>query len=373
MKKSIYFFSILTIMLVTFSSCKKEDPVNATKINKVSQFVYDGMSLFYFWSNEMIDKKPTLDDNDPKIYFSSLLNSLDKKEGWSFITDNVEELLADFSGEPKDFGFSVGFIPVNSAQTEFVAFVQYVYPNTPAANAGIERLDFIGRINDKPITENNYMDLYSSTSKKFTLFNLTEDGFVRDKDVTLTPAVNKTDPVLYTNIYEVGDKKIGYLFYTSFIGEYNNSLYNVFSEFKTAGVTDLVVDLRYNRGGGSDASIYLASLMAPKAAVQGKLPFVVRVYNKYLNDYFDSKGVKRTQHLGDYSASSMKNPLDVNLDLNKVYVIATGGSYSASELVTYCLKEYTDVVHIGGKTGGKFTSSFTINPYNSFGGTVNTQ
>lgn len=376
MKKIFIYFNLLAVLVLLSVSCKK-DPVELPiidnkKVDPVSQFVYDGMSLFYFWADEIVSKKPTKEDVDPKAYFSSLLNPLDKNKGWSYITDNVDELLADYSGEPKDFGISFSFLAMNQERTEYAAFIQYVYPNTPAANAGIKRLDIIGKINDQPITDNNFMTLYGGNAAKFSLFKLSSNGLVHDRDVNLTPTVNKTDPVLYKNVYEINGKKIGYLFYTSFIGEYNNSLYNAFEEFKTAGVTDLVVDLRYNRGGGSDASIYLAGLVAPKDAVEKKSPFVTRQYNKFLNDYFDTNNVSRTQRLGDFNPGTMKNPLEVNLNLNKVYIIATGGSYSASELVTFCLREYTDVIHIGGKTGGKFTSSFTIHPYNDYGGSVNT-
>ena len=43
------------------------------------------------------------------------------------------------------------------------------------------------------------------------------------------------------------------------------------------------------------------------------------------------------------------NPLTANLNLNKVYVIATSGSVFASELTTFCLRPYMNVIHIGEK------------------------
>jgi hypothetical protein len=85
-------------------------------------------------------------------------------------------------------------------------------------------------------------------------------------------------------------------------------------------------------------------------------------YNNELNAYFDGRKISRTDSLGVFDAN-LPNPLGANLNLNKVYIIATNDSYSASELTTFCLKSYMSVVHIGGRTGGKYTASWTIHPF----------
>ena len=82
-----------------------------------------------------------------------------------------------------------------------------------------------------------------------------------------------------------------------------------------------------------------------------------------MNNLFDKNKWGRSDSLGVYTASE-QNPINANLNLNKVYIIATGDSYSASELTTFCLKSYMSVVHIGEKTGGKYVASWTIHPYN---------
>ena len=355
---SLLFGVLLTIFV---SSCKTEpeEPNNTI----VSQFVYDGMSTYYLWADEMVSKKPTSKDSNPSKYFESILNPIDKEHGWSFITNDVQSLLAGFSGEPKSFGFSVVFVVLNEVQAEPVAFIQYVFPNTPASKAGLKRTDMISKINGQPITENNYRVLYGNESATFTIYkndksnNLEEYG-----NVTLTPTVISTDPVLYTNIYEIDGKKIAYLFYTGFIQNYNSSLYNAFMQFKREGVTDLVLDLRYNHGGVVTAATYLSSLIAPRAEIEKKSPLVLMTYNSFVNTIFERNNISRADSLGVYAAKE-QNPLDANLDLNKVYIIATGDSYSASELVTFCLKPYMEVIHIGGNTGGKYTASWIIHPY----------
>jgi C-terminal processing protease CtpA/Prc len=50
------------------------------------------------------------------------------------------------------------------------------------------------------------------------------------------------------------------------------------------------------------------------------------------------------------------------LNLNKVYVLTTKATASASELVINCLKSYIDVVQIGDITTGKNVGSITYKP-----------
>lgn len=153
-----------------------------------------------------------------------------------------------------------------------------------------------------------------------------------------------------------GDTKIGYLFYSSFISDFNNSLFQAFTRFKTAGVTDLIIDLRYNHGGSLTAASYLASLIAPKSVVESRSVFTQLDYNSFLNDAF---GNNRKYFL-------TTDALGANLNLKTVYIIATSDSYSASELLTFCLRPYVKVVHVGESTGGKFTASFTVTPFDGF-------
>ncbi len=339
------------------------------KINTVSQFVYDGLSTYYLWADYMTNKKPTIRDVDPKKYFERVLYTTDTQKGWSWITDDVSELLADFQGEPLAFGYSLAFA-TTAIEGEYYAVVKYVFPNTPAANEGLIRKDLIGKINGQPITDSNWQMLYGSTPVNLTIYKLTSTGVMQDRTVNIAPVTIKTDPVLVDSVYQIGGKKIGYLFYTDYITNYNNRLYDVFSKFKQAGVTDLVLDIRYNHGGGISAATYLSSLIAPAASVKAKSPFVGLSYNNFLNQYFDRKKWSRTDSLGVYDKTE-QNPLLANLNLNKVYIIATGDSYSASELTTFCLRPFMNVVHIGDNTGGKYTASWTLHAYDEdLGATV---
>ena len=132
MKDLLLFLSL--VFIFSLSSCEKEEirrPPNSDA-PIVSQFIYDGMSTFYYWSEEMISKKPTANNTDAEKYFQSLLSNTDTKNGWSWITDDVDALLADFSGNSLSFGYVLGF---NIIDNKVFGFIKYVHPNTPAAKA----------------------------------------------------------------------------------------------------------------------------------------------------------------------------------------------------------------------------------------------
>ena len=335
----------------------------------------------------MRSKKPTENDTDPEKYFNSVLHKTDIANEWSWITDDAEGLIAGFAGEPKSFGYSIGgFYLIDD---NIYALIRYVFNNTPASEAGIERLDLIGKINGQPITlksgtknisQRDIDILYGGNSATFTTYNFIDGKIVEGKEVEVTPREIKANPVLFNNVYTEGDKKIGYLFYTNFISNYNKELFEVFAKFESEGVTDLILDLRYNPGGSLSAASYLVSLFAPKTSVKNNTVLTTLTYNKYLNKLYDKNNRSRNTKLGNYQkedvldeegkiiSKSAPNPLGANLDLDKIYVIATDKSASASELTTFCSRAImgeSNVIHIGGQTSGKYTASWTIHPYDS--------
>jgi len=368
MKKHFIPFFVAMGLALSFSGCSKDETEELKETPQiVSQFIYRGMSLSYLWAKYIVGKKPNQQTSNPKEYFENLLYPLDLENEWSWITDDVEELLADFSGESNDaFGFSPTLLWEDETQTTLVAVVRYVFPNTPASEAGLVRGDIITHINGEPITLSNYSTLFGSTTT--VTFKVYDQFFDNSRDIPITPRKISTDPVLYTHVYNYPEqgKKIADLFYTEFISNYNQSLYNAFAKFKQEGVTDLIVDLRYNPGGDISAATYLGSLIAPRTEVENKSVFTILSYNPWINAFFDKEGISRSDSLGVYREKVELNPLDANLNLNNVHILATNFTYSASELTTFCLRPYMKVVHVGESTGGKYTASWTIHAYNTF-------
>jgi hypothetical protein len=62
------------------------------------------------------------------------------------------------------------------------------------------------------------------------------------KTVAMNAIAMNEDPIVKTNVFDCGDKKVGYLAYTSFTFDSCLGLYDVCKEFKKQGVTELILD-----------------------------------------------------------------------------------------------------------------------------------
>ncbi|MFM7851365.1 MAG: S41 family peptidase, partial [Flammeovirgaceae bacterium] len=134
------------------------------------------------------------------------------------------------------------------------------------------------------------------------------------------------------------------------------------------GITDLVVDLRFNSGGAEAATVNLASLIGK--GVDNTKVFAKRQYNanltqQILNDpnygaaFLSTKFVNKTQNIGNM----LRN--------GRVYILTGPRTASASELLINGLKPYMDVYLIGSTTYGKNVGSISIyeqnDPKNTWG------
>lgn len=320
---------------------------------KVNQFFKDVMEDVYLWYNTL----PTIDINyefDSEAYFEKLLNSEDK---WSFVTDDIEALEGSFEGKETSYGWSLTFSYADQQMVKIVGLVEFVYPKTPAALAGFKRGDIIHKLNGADITIDNYMELLTSTSLNCEFGQYLENtGIVNSKTASMTALELNLNPVQFTNIIEHGGKKIGYLFYAQYIGNYNTSLDSVIQYFMANQVTDVVLDLRYNPGGTTTAAQHLCSSLAPLDVVNGQKTLVKFQWNDKYQKYWES------QNATDQLAINFVDTVPHKMGLNKLWVITGQGTASASELTITGLKPYMSVTTVGETTYGKYTASITLKP-----------
>ena len=143
--------------------------------------------------------------------------------------------------------------------------------------------------------------------------------------------------------------------YNRFSGSYDDQLNAVFADFKSEGISDLILDLRYNPGGFGYVAQYLGSMITGQFA--GEI-FSRDQWNPKIQAEFDAFD---EELVIERFPSKLRNGTDINsLNLNSVHIIVTGSSASASELIIAALSPYINVTTVGSKTYGKYTGSITL-------------
>jgi len=365
---------LLLIAIALSCSDKDDDAFVYPKESTVQNFMWQGLNLWYFWQADapnLGDSRFTSNDDyvaylesytDPEEFFyqtcykhSKVVGNSSAIDRFSFVEDDYETLVNSLSGVSKSNGLEFG-LARNEGSTDLFGYVRYIIPNSNASTKDIARGDIFTRVNGVQLNDANYISLLFGNSDTYTLGMADISGTVvtdNDKEVTLTKSEGlQEDPILVAKTVEVNGTKIAYLMYNGFTNSYNEQLNTVFGQFKTAGATELVLDLRYNPGGSVNSSRLLASM------VYGTNTSELYVRQRW-NDKIQS--MLNKEQLEDYFANKTDSGTALNsLNLNKVYVLATGSSASASELVMNGLAPYVNVFHIGETTRGKNEFSVTM-------------
>ncbi len=365
LKIRLFIIPILVFLIIT--SCNRDEdiipaddltsgiPDIGNNADNIPQWIYDEMSFFYFWNTGLPGTDPT-GDEDPKTYFNSLLNSTDK---FSYISDDAEAIKEEMTGTIIAMGFSPTFGVFTNTNNLF-AIVEYVYQGSPAEKAGLKRGDIILKINGAVLSENNYLDLTLQNGFSVTLGSFNGRSIVETNEtISIDKGVIELDPVIHYEVKTVNNIKVGYLVFVDFLSGENDkwlkSLGNALSEMKAEGISQLILDLRYNPGGEVNVAEYLASALAPASVVNNRETLVSFEYNTDLQDFFTSRQGQDSPNL-----TSRFSQNENNLNLNEIIFLTTGNTASASELVINGLKPYMGVTMIGEPTFGKFFGSFVL-------------
>lgn len=237
-------------------------------------------------------------------------------------------------------------------QNGYALAVRGVYPDSPAAKAGLKRGDMIVSVNGTKLTSSNVNNYYYNllTQSAGTTYNV---GLMDGHTVSLTAQSMYCNPVLHYEVINSGSKKIGYLVYSGFEASFDDELLYAFRTFKDAGIDDIIIDLRLNGGGHVMSSQMITSVVAGDKA-DGK------IFEKYrYNDTRMAKGgwtfpnKMKTEYFGARYGQSTYNASQY-LSMNRLYLLVTGNSASASELTFNSLRGIDfPVTLIGERTEGK--------------------
>ena len=373
MKKTYKFALLIFLSGLLFQSCQDNDDVIATTDLDVQDFVWKGMNQYYLWqadvpnlADDRFANQAALDVflkgyNDPEDLFQAL--RVDKSiDRFSWIVDDYRDLEGALGGITKNNGLDFQLAYKTQGSDDIYGYVRYVLPNSDAATKNVTRGTIFYGINGTQLNVSNYNSLLSNDTYTLNLADI-KDGVLTPsgKSITLTKSVVAENPIFIKKVLTVGTHKIGYLMYNGFFNEYDLALNDAFGEFKSAQVTDLVLDLRYNGGGSVLTATRLASMIHGQST--GKI-FAKQEWNAKVNDYFRSNNPEQLNN--NFTDKIDTTPIN-SLNIKKIYILTTGNTASASELVINGLKPYIEVVQIGGTTVGKNVGSITLYDSPTFG------
>ncbi|CAM3962640.1 S41 family peptidase [Flavobacterium antarcticum] len=366
--KNIFKLLVLTILacLTLYSCDDMDDSLNVPTNLEVQNFIWKGLNLYYLWQEDSPDLADDRFANQGQLnaFLSNygspvdLFNHLkvDKSiDRFSVLVDDYVYLENLFQGVTKNNGmdFTLRYKP--GSQTEIYGVANYILPNSDASSKNVTRGTLFYGINGQALNVDNYRALIALNTYTLNLadFNggaITPNG----QSVELIKSELTENPIFLTKVIQTNTKKVGYLMYNGFTANYDLELNQAFATFKNEGVTDLVLDLRYNGGGSVLTATRLASMITGQFS--GQL-FAKQQWNSKIQTYFEENNP--SQLVNNFTNTIGSTPIN-SLNLTRVYVLTTGGTASASELVINGLKPYMDVIQIGTKTIGKNVGSITL-------------
>ncbi len=258
---------------------------------------------------------------------------------WSYFdsTANFTRFFED--GQSLGYGVSVAGLEV-VGRPDLPLVVRYVAPLSPAAAAGVVRGDRILSLNAKPVADvirDNDFGALNAASVGDAL-TLTLAGAAGSRTLTLIAAIYKLVPVTNQAVLTTPTgRRVGYLAVKDMISQATQPVADALAGFGVAGVTELVLDLRYNGGGLVTVGRDIASLIAGSRG-SGRSYAALR--------YNDKQAAARN------ASYFFGNPAQ-SLNLQRVYILVGERTCSASEQLASGLRPVVEVVLVGDTTCGK--------------------
>ncbi len=347
---------VLLCILIMGVSCQDDfdDVISPTSNLDIQNFVWEAMNVFYLYKSDVpnLSERNSSDADfnefisgfdSPEDLFENLLREDDR---FSVIVSDFRVLEEALQGQTLSNGMRFGLVLIQDTNQVF-GYARYVVPNSSASAQGVERGMIFNQIDGTSLNETNFRDLLAPEQYSIGLAEL-QNGQLQSTGESIL--LNKSDlvenPVHIATTLEISGQNIGYLMYNGFRSNFESELNQAFGNFVANGVTELVLDLRYNGGGSINTAKDLASM------ITGQFDGQVFAKERF-NENFDEE----TLFFDDQTAGGENIN---NLNLDRVFVLTTGSTASASELVINALNPYISVIKIGTTTTGKFQGSTTL-------------
>ena len=321
-------------------------------------FIDRTAKTYYYWYEELAELDKA-DFSDPQRFLDELTapirndGSGREKLGFNYVTTLAADQASITNRTYYGFGFRFQLLDNNT-----IFYFSDSFEDSPAFEAGLRRGQQLLAVDmgegfeswESIVARGATSDeVFGPSDEAATrTFEVDDNGLIRE--IVVTKAEINTPPLAGEPllIEREGNSPVGYLHFRSFIrAAYDATLPDYPSTyplpeaarlFKEAGVTDLVIDLRYNGGGLLDVAQAFMNLLAGESA-EDEASYIFKVNDNPENDYPDYE---------EYFA-----PLPDTFNPFRIAFIVTEASASASELLINGLDPYIEVALVGSDTSGK--------------------
>ena len=277
-----------------------------------------------------------------------------KDRYFSYITSIAEENAYYNSGSTAGFGVRLGYDTVNDR-----VFVLEAYEGAPALANGIDRGTEILAIGTSSSNLQSVSGLMASGGPQAVVNALgastaglsrilrVEDAGGVVREISLAKAEYELDPVsdrYGAKVLVDAGRQVGYINLRTFINTADNQLREAIGDFRSKGITEIVIDLRYNGGGLVSTAELFGDLLGRDKVGQVFSYTTLR----------PSKAAENESEQFQAEANAIAP--------TKIAFIGRSGTASASELVVNSMIPYlnSNMALVGTNTYGKPVGQFAF-------------
>jgi C-terminal peptidase prc len=295
-------------------------------------FVRDAIQGWYYWYKDAPNPDPA-GFSSPEAYLEAVrYRPLDSS--FSYITSKAAS--DAFYSDSQFIGFGLSYKATSATELRLAQ----TFPGSPAAESGMDRGDTLltigGRSVASLLTSGEINTVFGPEQEGVAVAFSWRDLQGREKSATLVKRKVTIPTVSQTAVIDSGGRRVGYVHFRNFVEPSVAALDAAFTQLRDGGVTELVLDLRYNGGGLVSVAQHLAGLVAGP-------PTVGQVFVQFTHN--DKQSNRNTAFRFESKPQA--------LAVSRLVVITTRGSASASEAVINGLRPYMDVKVVGETTFGK--------------------
>ena len=313
--KKIILFTCLLVSSISIFANSKDRHFELSKNLEIFNSLYKSLNLHY------VDTIPL--NKMVKAGIDGMLRNIDPYTVY-IPAEKDEDFTLMTTGEYAGVGAII-------TQRDSAIYINEVYVDMPAYNAGLRAADKIVSVDKTEITKKHTTSQVSEMLRGIPGTEV-KVGILHPKE-TKVKYHNITRKQIYINpitYYNVVADSIGYINLSSFTDNCSSELKKAYLELKDRGIKGLIIDLRNNGGGLLREAINISNFFLPKGEV-----------------IVSTKGKNESENT---SYKAHNNPIDTDIPL---VIMVNDESASASEIVAGAMQDLDRAVIVGNRTFGK--------------------